>query len=138
MADKRLLDILNQSISLELGAITTYMWQHVTAKGLESATPAQIIKQISITEMKHAEKFAERLDYLGGFPTTVPSPIKVEGDIKAMIQHNVSLEEGAINVYKQAIKLCTELDDPVTRRLYEEVVSDEEEHHNIFTTLLGK
>lgn len=137
MADKRLMDILNESISGEMGAIITYMWQHVMARGLESAEPSEIIKQTSMAEMKHAEKFAERLDYLGGVPTTKPSPIKVEGDIRAMLKHDVGLEEDAIQLYKQAIKLCVELGDPVTRLLYEEILTDEEEHHYAFTTLLG-
>jgi bacterioferritin len=137
MADKRLLDILNESISRELGALTTYMWQHVVVTGLESAEPSEIVKKTAITEMKHAEKFAERLDYLGGFPTTKPSPIKIEGDIRAMLKHDVGLEEDAIKLYKQAIKLCVELEDPVTRLLYEEVLTDEEDHHYTFTTLLG-
>ncbi|MBM2831155.1 MAG: bfr [Dehalococcoidia bacterium] len=137
MADKRLLDILNESISRELGALTTYMWQHVMAKGLESPEPSEIIKKTAMAEMKHAEKFAERLDYLGGVPTTKPSPIKVGGDIRAMLKHDVGLEEDAIALYKKAIKLCVKLDDPVSRLLYEEILTEEEDHHNAFTTLLG-
>ena len=137
MADKRLLDILNDSIARELGALTTYMWQHVMVKGLDSPEPSEIMKKTGIAEMKHAEKFAERLDYLGGVPTTKPTPIKVAGDIRVMLKHDVGLEEDAIALYKKAIKLCVELNDPVTRLLYEEILTDEEDHHYTFTTLLG-
>ena len=138
MADKRLLDILNESIARELGALTQYMWQHVMIKGLESPEIGEIIKKTAMAEMKHAEKFAERLDYLGGVPTTKPTPIKVGGDTIKMLKSDVGLEEDAIKLYKQAIKLCQTLNDPASRLLYEEILTDEEGHHYAFTTLLAK
>ena len=138
MADKRLLDILNESIARELSALTQYMWQHVMCTGLESAEIQEVFKKTSMDEMKHAEKFAERLDYLGGVPTTKPTEIKVGGDIRQMLRDDIAAEKGAITLYRRAIKLCQELDDPVTRLLYEEIVSKEEEHDHTFSTLLGE
>lgn len=137
MADKRLMDILNQSIARELAATVQYMWHHVMASGLESAEVEEVFKKVSMDEMKHAEKFAERLDYFGGVPTTKPTPIKVGGTVKKMLQDNVMAEEEAIQLYKRAIQLAQELGDPVTRLLYEEVLSQEEGHHYTFITLLG-
>ncbi len=137
MADKRLTDILNESIARELAVTVQYMWQHVMASGLESAEVEEIFKKISMDEMKHAEKFAERLDYFGGVPTTKPSPIKVGGSVLEMLKDDKQSEEEAIALYKRAIQLCQELGDPVTRLLYEEVLSKEEDHHNTFCSLLG-
>ena len=138
MADKRLLDILNESIARELAALTQYMWQHVMATGLESAEIQEVFKKISIDEMKHAERFAERLDYLGGVPTTKPEPIKVGGDIKQMLRDDIAAEKGAIDLYRRAVKLCQEINDPVSRLLYEEILSKEEDHDHTFSTLLGE
>lgn len=137
MADQRLLKILNDSVAREMGAITQYMWHHVMCTGLESAEISEVFKKVSIDEMKHAEEFAERLDYLGGVPTTKPTEIKVGGDIKKMLADDIASEKGAIALYRQAIDLCKEINDPVTRLLYEEILSKEEEHDNIFSTLLG-
>ena len=137
MADKRLMDILNESIARELAALVQYMWQHVMASGLQSAEIEEIIKKVSIDEMKHAEKLAERLDYFGGIPTTKPSPIKVGGTVEEMLRDDVKAEEEAIQLYKRAIQLAQELGDPVTRLLYEEILSQEEGHHHTFRTLLG-
>ena len=138
MTDQRLLDILNQSIARELSAITQYMWHHVMAVGPASAEIKKIFKKVAIDEMKHAEKFAERLDYFGGVPTSKPKEIKTGGDLKQMLRDNVASEKGAIELYKKAIKLCQELDDPSTRRIYEDILEEEEDHDYTFSTLLAE
>ena len=108
------------------------------AIGIESAEVEEIFRKTAIEEMKHAEQFAERLDYLGGVPTTKPGPIVTGGSVEKMLQDDMKAEEEAIAMYKKAIQICIDNNDPVTRLLYEEILSDEEEHHNTFGTLLGK
>src|SRR5574340_903604 len=108
-ADKKLLDVINKSIAGELQALVQYMWQHVMAVGLASPAVRGMFEDIAIEEMKHAERLAERLDLLGGVPTTSPDPIAVGGDLKQMIQNDIEAEDGAIALYKEAIKLATEL-----------------------------
>jgi bacterioferritin len=86
--------------------------------------------------MKHAEAIAERLDYLGGALTTKPSPITVGKSVKDMLQINKKAEEDAIKLYKEIIALAAKENDVVTKRLFEEILSQEEDHHNQFSTLL--
>ena len=136
MADQRLLDILNRSIARELQVSIQYMWHHVMAVGLESPAVKDIFRDISIQEMKHAETFAERLDLLGGVPTTQPSPILVGGDMKKMIQDDIKAEQEAVDMYREAIRIATEVNDPVTRLMYEEILEAEEDHLKTFSDLL--
>ncbi len=136
MADQRLLDILNKSIARELQVSIQYMWHHVMAVGMESPAVKDLFKQISIQEMKHAESFAERLDLLGGVPTTQPSPILTGGDLKKMIQDDVKAEQEAVDMYREAIRLAIEANDPVTRLMYEEILESEEDHLKTFSDLL--
>lgn len=136
VADQRLLDVLNQSIARELQVSIQYMWHHVQAVGLESPAIRDIFRQISIVEMKHAEAFAERLDYLGGVPTTKPDPIAQGGSLQQMIQDDVNAELEAIDLYKEGIRLSIENQDPTTRLLFEEILETEEEHHKTFRDLL--
>lgn len=138
MGKDELLEILNQSIARELSVSVQYMWHHIMAKGIESAEVSEIFEKTAITEMKHAEKFADRLDYLGGVPTTKPSPIMTGGSVEKMLQDNLKAEEEAIALYKKGIKISSENDDTTTRRLFEEILEDEEDHHNTFKTLLEK
>ncbi len=138
MASEKLMELLNKGIARELQVSVQYMWQHVLAKGVESAAIEDIFKKIAITEMKHAEAIAERLAYLGGTPTTKPDPIFVGGSLKEMLQTDVKAEEEAIALYKQTIKVADEEGDSTTRRLFEEILAEEEEHHDTFTKLLEK
>ncbi|MBS7623602.1 ferritin [Candidatus Bathyarchaeota archaeon] len=138
MGKEALLDILNQSIARELAVSIQYMWHHVMAIGIESAEVVEIFRKTAIQEMKHAEKFAERLDYLGGVPTTKPAPIVTGGSVEKMLQDDMKAEEEAIAMYKKAIQISIENNDPVTRRLYEDILAEEEDHHNTFSTLLGR
>jgi bacterioferritin len=138
MADSRVKDILNQSIARELQVIVQYMWQHVMVVGMKSPPIADVLKDLAIEEMKHAEAFAERLDYLGGVPTTKPAPIAVGGNIEEMLNDDVKAELEAIDMYRKAIDLCFEVKDNVTRTLYEEILEDEEDHHYQLTTILEK
>jgi bacterioferritin len=138
LADSRITDILNQSIARELQVIVQYMWQHIMVVGLKSPPIADVFKDLAIEEMKHAEAFAERLDYLGGVPTTKPSPIAIGGSIEDMLNDDVKAELEAIDMYRKAIDLCFEVKDNVTRLLYEEILEDEEDHHYQLTTILEK
>jgi bacterioferritin len=136
MASKELLDKLNQAISMELQVSIQYLWQHVTVTGLHSESVGGIFKQIGITEMKHAEAIAERLDYLGGKLTTKPTPITIGEKVKDMLKIDKKAEEGAIKLYKQIVALAAKEGDIVTKKLFEDILSQEEDHHNQFKTLL--
>lgn len=138
MADQRLLDILNKSIAGELQALIQYMWQHVTAVGIASPAVRDMFEKIAIGEMKHAEAFAERLDLLGGVPTTTPDPIEVGETLIQMLENDVKAEDDAIALCREAIRLATEVNDPVTRLLYEKTLADEEEYQKAFRDLLAK
>ncbi len=138
MASKKLKELLNRAIARELQVSIQYMWQHVLAVGIKGASVEEIFKKIAITEMKHAETIAERLNYLGGKPTTKPDPIFIGDSLEEMIKNNVKAEEEAIALYKQTIKLAAEENDTTTRRMFEDILEAEEEHHDTFTKLLEK
>ncbi|OHE51915.1 MAG: ferritin [Thaumarchaeota archaeon RBG_16_49_8] len=136
MASQKLLGLLNDAIARELSVSIQYMWQHVMAIGMRSPEVRDKLQDIAVDEMKHAEKIAERLDYLGGVPTIKPTPINVGGSIEEMIKQDAAKEEDAIQLYRKIIKTAAAENDTTTRLLFEEILSDEENHHNEFTTLL--
>ena len=137
-ASTKLTDMLNQAIAREIQVSVQYMWQHIMAKGLESAEIADVFEDVAISEMKHAEKIAERLFYFDVIPTTKPDPIKVGGSLKEMLEADAKAEEEAIDLYKAIIKQAESEGDSTTRLLFEQILADEERHHDTFTTLLGK
>lgn len=137
MASKKLLEMLNKAIAMELQVSVQYMWQHVLVTGVDSASVADIFKKFAITEMKHAEAIAERLVYILGTPTTKPAPIFVGGTLKEMLQTDVKAEESAIALYRQIIKVADGEGDITTRKLIEDILGDEEGHHDTFTNILA-
>ncbi|MDH5362567.1 MAG: ferritin-like domain-containing protein [Aigarchaeota archaeon] len=136
MVSKGLLEMLNKGIARELQVSVQYMWQHVLWKGVKGFAVKDELKNIAITEMKHAESIAERLVYLGGTPTTKPDPIFVGENLKQMIEQDKKDEETAIKLYKQTIKMAVKEGDITTEEIFRKILEDEEDHHDTFTTLL--
>ena len=136
MASKELLENLNKAIAREMQVSIQYMWQHVLWKGIKGFAVKDELKNIAITEMKHAEAIAERLAYLGGKPTTKPEPIYVGENLKEMLEQDRKDEQGAIGLYKKIIDMAKKEDDVTTARLFRQILEDEEEHHDTFTSLL--
>jgi len=137
-ASPKLTEKMNQAIAGELQAIVQYMWHHIMVKGLNSASLMDVFEDIAVEEMKHAEKIAERLFYFDVNPTIKPNPIAVGGTPEQMLKANVQAEEEAITLYKDIIKQAASESDDTTRLLFEEILADEERHHDTFTTLLGQ
>jgi bacterioferritin len=136
VVSERLLEFLNKAIAAELQVSIQYMWQHVQVTSLDGAVAEGIFRKIAIAEMKHAERLAERLDYLDGVPTTEPDPIFVGGSLIEMLKQDEQNEEEAINLYKKAIQEAAIEGDYTTRRLFEDILAEEEDHINIFGKLL--
>ena len=130
--------MLNKAIAREIQVSIQYMWQHVRIYGFDHLAVAEELKKIAIAEMKHAESIAERVDYLGEVPTTVPAKIEVGNEPREMITIDVKAEEEAIELYKEIIEKAMAEKDYVTRELFQKILADEEDHHNVFRTLLEK
>lgn len=136
-ASDELLHLMNRAIAREMQVSIQYMWQHVQWVGVKGFTVRDQLKLIAINEMTHAELIADRLNYLGGVPTTKPDEIKVGENLKEMIQNDAAAEAEAIALYKQIIEKCREEDDVVTRKLFEQILEDEEGHLDMFEGWLG-
>ena len=133
---KGLLTKLNEAIAREIQVSVQYMWQHVQWGGVKGFAVQDKLKSIAIEEMKHAEAIAERLYYLGGIPTTKPSPIFVGTTLKEMIAQDAKDEANAIKLYKEIVELARQEGDETTNRLFREILQQEEDHLDTFTSLL--
>ena len=132
----KLKEMLNNAIAREIQVSIQYMWQHVQVMGVKGIAVQEHFKKTAITEMKHAEKIAERLWYLEGTPTTKPTAITVGGSLKEFLEFDVKAEEEAIAMYKGVIEMAQKEGDVTTAFIFKEILEDEEEHHDLFTTML--
>jgi bacterioferritin len=132
----KLKGMLNDAIAREMAVSIQYMWQHVQVIGVKGIAVQDQFKQTAITEMKHAESIAERLWYLEGTPTIQPTPINVGKSLKEFLELDTKAEEEAILLYKKIIEQAQKEGDVTTAFMFKDILEDEEEHHDLFTTML--
>jgi bacterioferritin len=134
-----LIDTLNDLRARELAVIMQYMRHHYQITGADGLPLADEFKSVAVTEMKHAEELAERIDFLGGDPTTKPAAfMSGQKTVAEMAGVDAVSETEAIDLYRAAIKEADEAGDVTTRKLLEDILGDEEDHLNTFNTMLGK
>jgi len=138
LTSEKLKDLLNQAIAREIQVSVQYMWQHVQWMGVEHFAVSEKFQTIAVQEMKHAEKIAERLWYLGGVPTAKPTQINVGNELWEMVDNDIKAEEEAMVLYKKIEGVAEAEGDVTTRFMFESILEDEEDHHDFFTSLKEK
>jgi bacterioferritin len=138
MASAELKKMMNEAIARELKVSIQYMFQHIMIKGKRARFIGTELRVIAIAEMLHAEKIAERLVYFGEVPTTTPSPVDITGTEQEILQKDIAEEAYAIDLYKKIVKKANDEGDSTTRLLFEQILAEEELHHQTFQTLLGE
>lgn len=132
---KDIINLLNDALATELVCVMRYKRHHFTAKGLSSPKIAEEFMVHAVEETAHADSIAERIVQLGGEPDFSPSTLLDRShaeyddstDLKAMIKSNLIAERVAIEAYSQMIALIGDKDS-TTRRMIENILSQEQEH----------
>lgn len=136
---KKLLTAMNDALSEELASTIQYLWHHIQARGVQSPAIADMFKTVAMVEMQHAERIAERIDLLGGTPTTALDRITpaAHGNVARMLRDNVAAEKKATEQYRTLVRMARDADDPVSRVLFEEILGETEEHAHELSKLLA-
>lgn len=135
--NQKVIDALNAARQRELTAIIQYMAEHYELEDQGYGKFGDEMKKTAIAEMKHAEKLAERILFLGGVPSYKLASEAVKGqDIPGMLQTNIKLEEDAVRMYNDSAKLCAGEGDHISKKLFEELLGEEEEHVDEFQQML--
>ena len=133
---KGVIELLNQARAHELGVVSQYMIHHYELEDKDYGKLASTLKEIAITEMKHAEKLADRILFLNGEPISRPAGESVKGqEIPDMLKTDIALEANTIALYNEAAVLCTAEKDQVSKDLFEELLKQEEGHLDTFENI---
>ena len=132
---KDIIKLLNDSLATELVCVLRYKRHHFTAQGLASPKIAEEFLVHANEESAHADRLAQRIVQLGGEPDFSPDSLSQRShaeyddsaDLKTMIKANLIAERVAIETYSQIVALIGDKDS-TTRRLLEDILSDEQEH----------
>lgn len=134
--NKKVIDVLNKARSRELSAILQYMAQHFELENSDYGKLAKAIKVTAIVEMKHAERLAERILFLGGVPTSKPDAEAKKGqDVAGMIATDAALEEQAVELYNTASALCAAEQDMVSKQIFDQLAKEETDHLDEFQNI---
>ena len=130
-----IIKLLNDALATELVCVLRYKRHHFTAEGRASPRIADEFLVHANEEAAHADRLATRISQLGGEPDFSPDSLTKRShadydeslDLTAMIRANLVAERVAIETYSQMIDLIGDK-DATTRRLLEDILSDEQEH----------
>lgn len=130
-----IVQLLNDALATELVCVLRYKRHHFTAHGLASPAIAAELLTHANEESAHADKLAKRIVQLGGEPNFEPNSLlgrshakyDDSSELKDMLLANLRAERVAVEAYRQIISLIGDK-DPTTRRMLEEILTDEEEH----------
>lgn len=135
---EKVIEVLNKARAMELNAITQYMNQHYGLDDQDYGEFAANIKRVAIDEMRHAEMFAERIKDLGGEPTATPAgDVQKRQDVRVVFPFDASLEDNTIDAYNEFLLICRECGDSVSRKLFETIIDEEQEHYLYFDNMGG-
>ena len=143
-ADKDVvLKLLNDSLATELVCYLRYKRHYYMATGLRASVAADEFLEHAGQEQEHADRLAERIVQLGGEPDFNPDSLTershaeyTEGNgLRDMVFENLVAERIAIDSYKEIVQYLGDK-DPTTRRIFEDILAQEEEHADDLAGLL--
>ena len=122
---------LNSILTNELTGINQYFLHAEMCEnwGFERLYDKQRAR--SIDEMKHAEALIERILFLEGLPNVQRlGAVNVGDNVPAQLELDLRLEQQAVSTLAEAVSHCAAVGDFATRKMLEEMLSDEEEDIN--------
>jgi bacterioferritin len=142
---EEILRLLNESLATELVCTLRYKRHYFMASGLKASVAADEFLEHAQQEAEHADKLAERIVQLGGEPEFNPDLLSglshaqyVAGNsLKEMVYEDLVAERIAIDSYREIIQYIGEK-DPTTRRIFEDILAQEEEHADDMADILSE
>ncbi|MBA1295211.1 bacterioferritin [Pseudomonas lurida] len=140
---EEIIRLLNASLATELVCVLRYKRHYFMASGVKAAVAAQEFLEHATQEAEHADKLAERIVQLGGEPEFNPDLLSknshaqyVAGNtLKEMVYEDLVAERIAVDSYREIIQYIGDK-DPTTRRIFEEILAQEEEHADDMADIL--
>ena len=140
---EEMIAILNRALASEWSAVMQYWHHYFMASDIHSAALKDFWKKEAMGELEHIEKIGQRIQMLGGVPcdrpediaTQTPTPVEYGHDLRSMLEADLAAERATIVFYSDIVRYAQN-NDIVTRRLFEDILEDEEEHADELSTLL--
>lgn len=130
-------ELLNMAVADELSAVHQYMYFHFHCDDQGFDPLAMLFKKTAIDEMLHIERLAERILFLKGeVEMKTSAGTKKIKDVKEMLKTASQMEQESARDYNLWANECSANADSVSKKLFEDLVIDEERHFDQYDTEL--
>ncbi len=143
-----IISLLNDALATELVCVLRYRSHHFLSAargGIAGFAVTGELLQHSQEELAHADRLANRISQLGGQPDFAPQGLAgrshtdyvVSTSLKHMLTEDLVAERIAIETYTALVRFVADK-DPTTRRLFEDILAQEEAHADELSDLLRR
>lgn len=133
------IELLNHAVRDELSAVHQYMFFHFHLDDQGFDLLSTLFKRTAIKEMEHIEALAERVLFLKGEVTMQASEeVKKVHEVGEMLQMACDMETASARDYNLWANECSANADAVSKKVFEQLVADEEAHFSQFDHELSK
>lgn len=133
--DAKVIEFLNEALRNELTAVNQYWLHYRLLDHWGVYKLAQFERHESIDEMKHADRLAERILFLDGLPNfQLLGRLRVGETVEEILKADLAIEVEAVAQLREAVAYCESIRDFVSRDLFAEILSNEEEHVDTLET----
>lgn len=135
---KEVIDYLNAVLKNELTVINQYFLHSKMYADWGMKALAEKERKESIEEMEHADDLIERILFLEGLPNLQDlGKLLIGENVEEMLKCDLESELIAIPLLREAIAHCESVSDYVSRELFENILTAEEEHVDWLETQLS-
>ncbi|WP_070989340.1 bacterioferritin [Halofilum ochraceum] len=137
--DAKVIEYLNRALKHELTAINQFFLHARMLEdwGLEKYNEKEYNE--SIEEMQHADKLIKRILFLEGLPNLQDlGKLLIGENVEEIIRNDRQIEIDALELYREAVGYCEQVQDYATRDLFSTLLAEEEEHLDWLDTQLER
>ena len=144
---EQVFQLMNEALASEILCVLRYRHHQIIAKGINFPQVAQEFAEHAENEQEHMMMIAERIDQLGGDPDFNPATVVSRSsteygstgaqiELVELIKEDLIAERTVIEIYRKLISYFGNA-DPTSRRLFERILEDEEDHANDLSDLIA-
>ena len=127
--DAKVIEYLNRALKHELTAINQFFLHARMLEdwGLEKYNQKEYNE--SIEEMQHADKLIKRILFLEALPNLQDlGKLLIAENVWEVINNDRQIELDALELYREAVGYCEQVQDYASRDLFATLLGEEEEH----------